>query len=88
MRTNRKDLTLIQAIADRAVSLAFANGQTWKYQDALMDLLAAHCDCPLRLEDLLNADDVNFAHDVFGINRHLDRNTLILTDCFLPRCAK
>ena len=41
----------------------------------------------LRLDDLLAADDLNFLHDVAGINRHLDRDTYALLDGFFPRYA-
>ncbi len=40
---------------------------------------------PLRLADLLAADDFNFAHDVFGIMRHIDRRTGRLDNHFVPR---
>lgn len=50
-----------------------------------MDILATHVITPLRLIDLRDADDANFAHDLFGIARHLDRNTGRMQDCFLPR---
>jgi hypothetical protein len=51
-----------------------------------MDIDATHCNgTPLKLEELLKADDANFAHDVFGIIRHIDRTTGKLTMCFLPR---
>lgn len=51
-----------------------------------MDIRACHANgTPLRLEELLRADDGNFGHDVFGIRRYIDRTTGQLTDCFLPR---
>jgi hypothetical protein len=51
-----------------------------------MDLVACHANgCPLDFPRLLNADDFNFAHDVFGIERHLNRCTGKLGNCFLPR---
>lgn len=54
-----------------------------------MDLCACHCNgCPLNLEGLLEADDFNFSHDVWGIRRHIDRHTGKLTDLFHPRFAK
>lgn len=41
-----------------------------------MDVTACHCNgCPLRLQELLEADDFNFTHDVFGIRRFIDRTT-------------
>lgn len=54
----------------------------------VMDVVAAHCNgCPLKLEDLLDASDFNFIHDVFGINEHMDRKTGRLLHHFLPRFA-
>lgn len=52
-----------------------------------MDLSAVHISCPLDLLGLLGADDFNFAHDMFGIRRHMNRDTGKLENCFLPRCA-
>jgi hypothetical protein len=53
-----------------------------------MDLAAVHAKVPLRLDELLGADDFNFAHDIGGIMRHMDRTTGELADFFLPRFAK
>jgi len=54
----------------------------------MMDVTAVHEHVrKLRLEDLAKADDGNLTHDVFGINRHLDRTTFKLKDCFVPRFA-
>ena len=53
-----------------------------------MDVTAVHCNgCPLDLEKLLAFDAFNFAHDINGIRRHLNRQTGKLEDFFLPRCA-
>lgn len=65
-----------------------------KVQDYQMDVTAVHANgCPLKLEELLAADDFNFFHDLAGIERHLDRNDRSptagqLLDCFLPRYAQ
>lgn len=57
--------------------------------DLMMDIAAVHANgCPLRLNAMLNADDFNFSHDVFGIRRHLDRETGKLGDHFLPRFVR
>ncbi len=53
-----------------------------------MDIEAAHSGCPLQLDALLVANDVDFCHDVLGINRCLDRETRTLGGCFCPRYAK
>jgi len=53
-----------------------------------MDLEACHSQCPLDLPGLLAAKDGDFAHDVGGIVRHIDREDGTLRDCFVPRCSK
>lgn len=54
-----------------------------------MDITATHLNgCPLDFDKLLTASDPDFAHDVFGISRHIDRTTGKLKDHFLPRCSK
>lgn len=54
-----------------------------------MDLCACHANGnPLRLADLLAADDLNFTHDITGIARHMDRETGQLRDLFSPRFSR
>jgi len=81
---------LLMQIAQRAaaVSIRFNRHSVYLAIDALMDVTACHLNgCPLRLQELLDTDTFNFAHDVFGIRRHLSRETGELGDCFLPRFA-
>lgn len=54
----------------------------------IMDIENVHAEIGLRLNDLLNADEENFAHDIVGIQKHIDRHSKKLTDLFLPRYAK
>ncbi len=82
------EFTLMSRIAARSSAMARDYGVEYDYTTALMDIEAAHEHCPIRLLALLNADDGNFGHDVFGIRRHLDRTTRTLGDCFSPRFAK
>ena len=56
--------------------------------DLMMDIDTANEDCPLKLEELLKADDMNFYHDIIGIGNNLNRQTKKLENCFLPRYAK
>lgn len=57
-------------------------------QDIQMDLEACHCNgCPLRLDDMVQADDFNLMHDISGINVHLNHDTGKLEGWFLPRFA-
>ena len=57
--------------------------------DIHMDVTACHCNgTPLDLEKMLKAPAVDFANDVLGIRRHIDRRTGKIGNCFLPRCAQ
>lgn len=81
----KKDIKLITKIAQRAVKM----NPEYDYMDASMDVTAVHLnDCKLDLKKLLGFDDFNFAHDVFGINRHINRGNGKLQNCFLPRCSR
>jgi len=85
-RISKKELTLVEKIAHRAVKMADSGGWQYGERDAQMDITACHCnENPLMLKELLDADDFNFAHDVFGIRKNLDRNTGKLLNFFLPR---
>jgi hypothetical protein len=54
------------------------------------DIELCHKHTPLDLPALLQSDDREFMHDVFGIKNHLDRQTGRLLDGFVPlfRVAK
>jgi hypothetical protein len=81
---NRTETALFAKIADRAHKL----NPEYKYLTAFMDVDACHNNgCPLDLERLLAADEFNFSHDVFGIARHINRDTGQLENCFVPRFA-
>lgn len=83
-----QEASLIEQIVNRAVAVARKAGVKYTKQNIWMDLTAAHCNgCRLNLTGLLAAPDFDFAHDVFGIRRYLDRTTGELTDCFIPRLA-
>jgi hypothetical protein len=80
---------LITRIAQRAVQLAAAYDFEYSYKDAEMDITATHANGNrLDLEAMIEADSFNFAHDVFGIRRHLNRNTGKLENCFRPRFSE
>lgn len=55
----------------------------------LMDIENADRKFHLRLDDWLNADPFNFAHDLFGIMNNINRSEFPATDFgfFLPRFA-
>jgi|SRR5580700_1257281 hypothetical protein len=84
--TTREETILIGKIIDRAERLS---QQPIDRMTAHMDLSACIANgCPLKLAELLDADDFDFAHDFWGIARHIDRKTGLLGDFFLPRYAK
>lgn len=85
----KDEVRTITKIAQRAVAMAASAEFDYPFMDADMDVTACHVNgCPLKLNELLAADEFNFAHDVFGIRRHINRETGKLEDCFLPRYAK
>ena len=86
--TTQEESHVVMAIARRAVLMAAKARIDYDFQSACMDITAAHSNgCPLKLGELLVADDFNFSHDVFGIRRHIDRTTGELGGCFVPRLA-
>lgn len=83
-KLTKEDYEVISKIVKRAREL----GVNRSVMDLNMDISATHENCPLRLDDMLKADDFNFMHDVYGIIRHLNRQTGELENCFVPRFAK
>lgn len=87
--TTKEEREIITSIAKRANSMAKKIGGKYHVMEAVMDISATHGNgCPLKLQELLDADDLNFAHDVFGMRAHINRQTGKLGDCFIPRYAK
>lgn len=88
--TTRDEMRLIARIADRAVAHGFYPGKPSEAKrDADMDLTAVHCNgTRLCLDDLLHTDTINFAHDIGGIRKHLNRETGQLMELFHPRFAQ
>ena len=85
---SKHECDLIRKIVIRAVEdldiQPNGNGDT--FMSLLMDIEAVHCNGnPLKLKELLNADDYNFLHDVHGIRGNIDRRTGALLNCFSPR---
>ena len=80
---NKDDVSVIQRIAKRAVT----DNPNLDFLNLTMDVSAVHIKNPLDLNRFESFDDLNFTHDVYGIMRHIDRNTGELKDCFLPRCT-
>jgi hypothetical protein len=84
----KEEVVDIMFLAQRASELAEYHGVNYDTMTADMDLTNCHLHCfPLDLKAMREADAGNFAHDVFGIARHLDRRTLEMRGCFVPRFA-
>jgi len=81
---SRVEMELILKIAERAERELEVN---WQRSTAIMDLCAANNSCPLDLVAMLAGDRADFSHDIHGIRRHINRQTGVLEDCFLPRFA-
>lgn len=84
----KDDARIIGQVVKRAVKVLAQQGVTADVLSMHMDITACHASgCKLKLAELLAADDFNFGHDVFGISRHINRETGQLEDCFVPRFA-
>lgn len=87
-KVSKVDRRYIDQIVDRAMLLVKKHGGDYDRVDCMMDITATHANgCRLDLAKLLNADDFNFSHDVFGIYRHINRETGRLERFFIPRFA-
>lgn len=85
---SKEDHELIEKIVERAVGMWREADHDLDIMTAMMDITACHANgCPLKLQELYNAKGTDFAHDVGGIMRHINRQTGQLGDCFLPRYA-
>ncbi len=82
-KISKFEAALIAKIAKRAQQY----GNTDSLLSIEMDISAAHLECPMRLNELLDAKDFDFFHDVFGIRQHINRKTGKLEGCFVPRYA-
>ena len=86
MKTKERFMMYVE-IAKRAEEMGIYNGER---MTLLMDLESADNAFNLRLEDLLNADNGNFAHDVVGIVNNVNRSEFPAKDfgLFVPRYAE
>ena len=84
--TIKEKFEMYVKIAERAEELGIYHGERITL---LMDIESADKAFNMRLEDWLNADNFNFAHDVAGIVNNIDRSKYPATEfhCFLPRFA-
>lgn len=72
-------------LAQRAEGMGIYHGERISL---LMDIENADKAFNLRLEELLNADDGNFVHDIVGIVNNIDRNNPTDFNFFVPRYAR
>ena len=87
INVNKQDHELIVQIVDRFIKM-YKEYKKDKL-DIVMDIACVHTNIiPLRLIDLLNASVFDFTHDIFGIKRNLNRQTIKLENCFLPRFSQ
>jgi hypothetical protein len=88
-RISKDDHELVSDIADRAMGLARQAKLDVRKMDIIMDLTAVHANgCRMDFAALATADQFNMAHDVFGIMRHLNRQTGQLEGFFVPRFSQ
>lgn len=80
--SKRDDLEVMVEIAERAESINISYGERITF---MMDLMNAHETFNLRLEELLKADNLDFVHDVVGIQKNINRSTCEFMNCFMPR---
>jgi hypothetical protein len=88
-KCSKEEHKQIITIAKRAIKLSEKNDITYSMTDCIMDITATHCNgTKINLKKLIEFNDSNFGHDVYGIRRYIDRNTGKLTNNFLPRCTE
>lgn len=81
MKTKERFLMYVK-LAQRAEGMGIYDGERFTL---LMDIENADKVFNLRLEDLLNSDDGNFAHDIMGIVNNIDRSNPTDFNLFVPR---
>lgn len=82
----REERLIVRKIAQRAMRRYQELGQHHPVVQIEMDIQAVHQEIvPLRLADLLAANDFNFMHDIDGIRNCLNRSTITLEGYFVPR---
>jgi len=85
-KATREDYQTITAIVDRLDSIT--KGRMPNRLGLMMDLNACYSNgCPLDLAGLLASNQIDFIHDIYGISRHINRDTGQLENGFTPRYA-
>ena len=86
--TTNEETELIGKVVDRAVSEGILPNRSAYVMNLTMTLSACVANgCKLDLQGLLDADEFNFRHDIYGIEKHMDTKTGKLQNHFWPRFA-
>jgi hypothetical protein len=86
---SRTEYDLVDRIVQRAIDEGVIPDDPEERKTLSMDLIATHVNgCPLNLLKLSEwPEKFDFAHDIVGIQRHINRRSGKLENCFLPRFA-
>ena len=85
----KEDNALIWQIGRRAEMMYARHGVDVMAAYIAAEVKTVHEEiCKLRLKELLETDDGNFAHDITGIHKHIDILDGSFRDGFSPRFAK
>lgn len=85
------DMACITMIVKRANEIGSACEPKVAFETmlAMMDIAAVHCNCvPLKLEQFLMSDNVDFMRDFGGIGLHVDRSSGQLLHGWRPMFAR
>lgn len=85
MTISKEQLNIIVKITEKAKERGLL---MFDKMSLIMDMECATKEFDLKLNDLLQADDFNFAHDISGIQNNLNRKTKKFENYFIPRFAK
>lgn len=88
-KVDNLELHRIKIIVNRAMRLIKYEEVKPERLELEMSLCACIAQgCKLKLKELAEANDFDFAHDVFGIHRNISRETGKLENHFRPRYAQ
>lgn len=79
---------IMSQIVDRVLPIAEQLGAVYYKELLIADMDLCHTNAyRIDLDRMLQGNIGDVGHDVFGINKYLDRSTGELTHCFVPRFA-
>lgn len=82
MKLKKDDYSIIDKIIKRGLSLEAIQSNRL---NAFIDLTKGIEYFDIDVNQLYNADDFNFCHDIIGIQNNINRTTGKFENCFLPR---